>query len=63
MYLTARDAQRGEEAVNKLKKLGLNPIFYELDITKQESINKLKDYIEKNHGGIDLLVNNAAIMM
>ncbi|KAK9873708.1 hypothetical protein WA026_002065 [Henosepilachna vigintioctopunctata] len=33
----------------------------DLDINDQESINKFKDHIVKEYGGIDILVNNAAI--
>ncbi|KAK9886609.1 hypothetical protein WA026_017531 [Henosepilachna vigintioctopunctata] len=61
VYLTARDVSRGEEAVKKLNHLGLQPLFHQLDINDQESIIKFKDHIVKEHGGIDILVNNAAI--
>lgn len=61
MYLTARDITRGQEAVKKLEELGLKPLFHQLDITDKNSIIKFRDYIASNEGGIDLLVNNAAI--
>lgn len=61
VYLTARDENRGKEAVDKLKKLGFNPEFHQLDIDTQESVNKFRDYIKEKYGGLDLLVNNAAI--
>ncbi|XP_023309721.1 carbonyl reductase [NADPH] 1 [Anoplophora glabripennis] len=61
VYLTARDVGRGEAAVKKLKELGFNPLFHQLDITDQSSVDKFKEYIKSNHGGIDILVNNAAI--
>jgi len=61
VYLTARDAGRGQAAVEALKKLGLNPLFHQLDISNQASINNFKDYIKTKHGGLDILVNNAAI--
>jgi len=32
-----------------------------LDITNVESIRHLADYIKKTHGGLDILINNAAI--
>lgn len=41
--------------------LGLNPKFHQLDITDQKSIDTFKNYLRKEHGGIDVLVNNAAI--
>ncbi|KAJ8926055.1 hypothetical protein NQ315_009910 [Exocentrus adspersus] len=61
VYLTARDVGRGEAAVKKLKELGLNPLFHQLDISDQSSVDKFKEYIKTKHGGIDILVNNAAI--
>jgi len=61
VYLTARDESRGNAAVEQLKKLGLNAIFHQLDITDQKSITAFRDFIKKTDGGIDLLVNNAAI--
>ncbi|KAL3288574.1 hypothetical protein HHI36_003013 [Cryptolaemus montrouzieri] len=61
VYLTARDVARGKEAVKKLNDLGLKPLFHQLDINDQLSINTFKDHIKKTHSGIDILVNNAAI--
>lgn len=60
--MTSRDIGRGEEAVTKLKEQGLSPRYHQLDITDQESVDRFKDYIKKTHGGLDLLVNNAAIL-
>ncbi|KAF2896096.1 hypothetical protein ILUMI_10080 [Ignelater luminosus] len=61
VYLTARDENRGTNAVKSLKELGLNPVFHQLDINDQESVNKFRDHIKATDGGIDLLVNNAAV--
>lgn len=61
VYLTARDIGRGEVAVGKLKAKGLSPRFHQLNITDQTSVNKFQDYLKSTHGGIDLLINNAAI--
>ncbi|CAG9865378.1 unnamed protein product [Phyllotreta striolata] len=61
VYLTARDEQRGLKAVKQLEAENLKPRFHQLDITQQASIDKFKDYIAREHGGLDLLVNNAAI--
>lgn len=62
VYLTARDVKRGEEAVIKLNKIGLKPKFHQLDITDEESIKKLAVDIKEDEGGIDVLINNAAIL-
>jgi carbonyl reductase 1 len=61
VYLTSRDEGRGRKAIEELNKLGLQPNYHQLDIDDETSILKLKDYMLTNHGGIDVLVNNAAI--
>lgn len=60
VLLCSRDVGRGQAAVDKLVKQGLSPVLHQLDITDPESIRKLKKTIEDN-GGLDVLVNNAAI--
>ena len=61
VYLTSRDEARGKAAVAELNKEGLKPLFHVLDIGKEETIVKLRDFIKEKHGGIDILVNNAGI--
>ncbi|CAG9836864.1 unnamed protein product [Diabrotica balteata] len=61
VYLTARDVQRGKAAVAQLEKENLKAVFHQLDINSQASVDELRDFIKKEHGGLDLLINNAAI--
>ena len=61
VYLTARSVERGQEAVKKLEGLGYKPLFHQLDITNKTSIEKFKNYLKDKYGGLDLLINNAAI--
>ncbi|KAL1493753.1 hypothetical protein ABEB36_009447 [Hypothenemus hampei] len=61
VYLTSRDPVKGQEAVTKLKALGLNPLFHQLDITDQISIDNFKKFIKEEYGGIDILINNAGV--
>ena len=58
---SARDEQRGLDAVNSLSKEGCTAKFHQLDILSQESIQKLKKFLEEQYGGLDILVNNAGI--
>ncbi|XP_078376614.1 carbonyl reductase [NADPH] 1-like isoform X2 [Oculina patagonica] len=61
VILTARDEQRGKEAVNQLNGEGLSPKFHQLDLLSIESIEKLKKFLQEQYGGLDILVNNAGI--
>ncbi|XP_023942996.2 carbonyl reductase [NADPH] 3-like [Bicyclus anynana] len=61
VYLTARDLQRGKEAVEKLKKEGYKPFFHQLDVTDELSVKKFAEHLKQEHGGLDILINNAAV--
>ncbi|XP_029171005.1 carbonyl reductase [NADPH] 1-like [Nylanderia fulva] len=61
VYLTARDITRGLNAVSELEKQNLKPKFHQLDINDDESVIKLRDYLKNTYGGLDVLINNAAI--
>ncbi len=61
VYLTARDVSKGLAAVAKLEADGLKPKFHQLDVTSIESVEALKRYIGDKYGGVDILINNAAI--
>uniref|UniRef100_A0A1B6ITF8 carbonyl reductase (NADPH) n=1 Tax=Homalodisca liturata TaxID=320908 RepID=A0A1B6ITF8_9HEMI len=61
VYLTARDSKRGKAAIAELNKLGFKPEFHQLDITDKKSISAFAEHIKSKYGGIDVLVNNAAI--
>lgn len=78
IYLTARNRERGEKALQdvnehpQLKKAkalekdgGLSNVQYlQLDIDSQDSIKSFADHIKKEHpDGIDFLINNAGIAM
>lgn len=61
VVLTARDVVRGQAAVKQLEAEGLSPRFHQLDINDLQSIRVLRDFLCKEYGGLDVLVNNAAI--
>ena len=61
VILTARNEQLGREAVQRLEEEKCNPKFHQLDITSDDSVERLRAYLEKNYGGLDVLVNNAAV--
>ncbi|NXV55508.1 CBR1 reductase, partial [Molothrus ater] len=61
VYLTSRDAGRGQAAVAQLQQEGLHPLFHQLDIDDLQSIRALRDFLKDKYGGLDVLVNNAGI--
>lgn len=61
VYLTSRNKENGQKAVAQLEAEGLHPKFHQLDIASTDSIAAIKQHILQRYGGIDLLVNNAAI--
>lgn len=61
VFICSRDVKRGEEAVAKLEGEGLKPKLALLDISDRSSIEDLRDKLVKDYGGLDVLVNNAAI--
>ncbi|BFZ24376.1 hypothetical protein BsWGS_27415 [Bradybaena similaris] len=61
VILTARDVVRGRAAVEDLEKAGLHAKFHQLDVTDRSSIVQLRDFLQENYGGLDVLVNNAGV--
>ena len=62
VLLTARNTQRGIQAVQDLQKEGLTTVkFHLLDIDDSESIAAMAAFVKETYGGIDILVNNAGI--
>ncbi|XP_049730777.1 carbonyl reductase [NADPH] 1-like [Elephas maximus indicus] len=61
VMLTARDEARGRAAVQQLQAEGLSPRFHQLDVDDLQSIRALRDFLRREYGGLDVLVNNAGI--
>ena len=62
VYLTSRNEELGQKAVKDLDdSFGLKAKYHQLDITDQNSIEELRDYLVEKYGGLDVLVNNAGI--
>ncbi len=61
VYLTSRDEDRGQKAIELLRSEGLSPKYHQLDITSDESVAALKAFLLERYGGIDVLVNNAGV--
>lgn len=66
VYMSARNPALGQQSLNSLKsQLGDRKCkdvrYFRLDITDKSTISDLKEHLLKEHGGLDILVNNAAI--
>ncbi|XP_059506170.1 carbonyl reductase [NADPH] 1 [Stegostoma tigrinum] len=62
VYLTSRDRERGQQALQKLQQEQLKPLYHQLDITDRKSIGELCTFMTHKYGGIDVLINNAGIL-
>jgi NAD(P)-dependent dehydrogenase (short-subunit alcohol dehydrogenase family) len=63
VILACRDESKGIAAVNQLRKENLDPYLLALDIANAEKILQGSEKITKDFGSLDVLVNNAAILL
>ena len=64
VILASRNSANGEAAAKKLAKDSIKKVVpMELDVLDQVSVDKLLDEVEKTFGRLDILVNNAAILI
>ena len=61
VLLGARDEERGKEAVETLKKEGIDAQLLVLDVTNQDTIDNAVKFIEEEYGHLDILINNAGV--
>jgi NAD(P)-dependent dehydrogenase (short-subunit alcohol dehydrogenase family) len=66
VVLTSRNPANGEVALKNLTRDGggiKKAVFMQLDVSNQVSIDSLLNEVEKTFGRLDILVNNAAILI
>jgi carbonyl reductase 1 len=62
IFFIARNEELGVKAVADVEKdIGIKVNFHQLDIDNIDSIQKFANHLKQEHGGLDVLVNNAAI--
>ncbi|GAB2564809.1 SDR family NAD(P)-dependent oxidoreductase [Nocardia heshunensis] len=61
VIVTGRSREAAEIAARGLGERGVDARGYELDVTSFESVQRLADVIARDHGRLDVLVNNAGI--
>ncbi|MBI1238067.1 MAG: SDR family NAD(P)-dependent oxidoreductase [Alphaproteobacteria bacterium] len=60
VYLGARDIAKGDAAVSQLKGDGLSVTLMPIDVTEPASVAAAAESIQRMHGGIDVVLSNAA---
>lgn len=63
VILGSRDKAKGEAAANQLKSKGINAIPFQFDVDKLPDHKAIYQYLEKNYGKLDILINNAGILL
>lgn len=61
VVITSRDGLLGKAAADKLHGEGLEAGYQPLDVTRDDSIIRLREFLENAFGRLDVLVNNAGI--
>ncbi|QEA31067.1 SDR family oxidoreductase [Secundilactobacillus malefermentans] len=61
VLLGSRNKERGEKAVQELKKLKLNVDLIQIDVTDKTSIKQAADKINSDYGYLSVLINNAGM--
>ncbi|GAA1614435.1 SDR family oxidoreductase [Kribbella sancticallisti] len=62
VVIGSRDLARGEAAAKELVADGLRAEAVQLEVTSEQSVQAAATAIEREHGRLDVLVNNAAII-
>jgi NAD(P)-dependent dehydrogenase (short-subunit alcohol dehydrogenase family) len=62
VVLTARKPEAGEQAIKKLGAQNVSARFHPLNVTGPESVAAVRDFLERNFGRLDVLINNAGII-
>ncbi len=63
VLIGARDLKKGEAAANQLRQEGIEARALALDVADVESIRQAADQVERDFGRLDILINNAGVML
>lgn len=63
VLIGARDAAKGEAAVKTLQGEGIDAHFIKLDVSNYADHKVVAEQIEKEFGGLDILINNAGVLL
>lgn len=63
VILTSRDEKKGNEQAKQLQGEGLDVLFQSLDVNDERSMDQLTLWITQNFNRLDILINNAGILL
>ena len=63
VILTSRDVAKGQAAQKKLSDEGADVVYHRLDVDNDDSVAEIARYVEAEQGRVDVLVNNAGILI
>lgn len=63
VIFTSRNMLIGRPLVNELRKEHKTAWFHQLDVTEEESIRDMVEYVLEEHGRVDVLINNAGVYL
>ena len=63
VIVTGRNEQRGHDVVSDILANGGKAEFFPVDVTKQDSINRVYEYVKSKYDGLNILFNNAGVFV
>jgi NAD(P)-dependent dehydrogenase (short-subunit alcohol dehydrogenase family) len=63
VILTSRDPEKGQKAAEQLHTEGVEVTYCPLDVAHPESIASLNQFVREKFGRLDVLINNAGLMI
>lgn len=63
VVIGSRDAEKGKAAADKLKAEGMRAEAIRFDINREADYREAYDYFDQHYGRLDILINNAGVMV
>lgn len=63
VILTSRDAAKGQEATETLRREGYDLSYHQLEVTDLTSVATLREFVVNKFGRLDVLINNAGVYL
>lgn len=63
VIIVGRNQEKGKKVVDDIINNGDKACFIECDVTKDEEITSLRKVVQKKYGRLDVLVNNAGVLI